>query len=99
MSTENSPTPANPNKTLGHSFGVLEGKLVVSGKSRYPDFLRLEIPRKDVITLAMDLLRQVEQPPQDNDPIVSISLFGKMERVEEDDLTHDSSTAEPPKLP
>ncbi len=87
MSNEKS-QPDNPIKTRGHRFEVGGGKVMCAGKSHWPDFMRLEIPRAQAMTFALDILRQLEKPPfAEADPFVSVPVFGSLERVTEDDST------------
>ena len=83
MSEEN-PQPLK--KTRGHRFGVLEGQTLQAGKSKYPDFMRMEIPRAEALSFALEILRQLERSLVEEKPLLSVPVFGRLERVTEDDL-------------
>ena len=91
MSTENS-KPAKPLQTTAHRFEVGAGQVFEAGKPKWPDFLRLEIPRGRALTFAMDILRQLENAPFDNDPFVSVPVFGLLEPEVEEGSGRDSQT-------
>lgn len=73
-------------KTQGHRFTIGAGEVVEHGKTHWPDFVRLYLPRDQALTFAMNILRQLEYARPDASPTFEIPLFGEMIRVEEDDL-------------
>lgn len=73
-------------RTRGHRFVEGDGEVIVDGKSVHPDFVRVYIKRTDALTFAMNILRQLEHPRPDADPLLEIPLFGQLERVPDDDL-------------
>lgn len=77
--------PLRP-RTQGHRFIEGGGEVIKDGKESHPDFLRVYIKRDDAFTFAMNILRQLEHPRPDANPLLEIPLFGKLERVPEDDL-------------
>lgn len=74
-------------KCEGYAFTVDGGQTIQSGESRYPNSMRLNIPRKNALSFALDILRNVEHviDPKE-EPYIQIHLFGDLRRVEEDDL-------------
>lgn len=77
--------PVRP-RTQGHRFVEGDGEAIVDGKPVHPDFVRVYIKRADALTFAMNILRQLEHPRPDADPLLEIPLFGQLERVPDDDL-------------
>lgn len=74
-----------PIVTASYRFVDGEGQVIEAGKSRYPDFVRVYIKRSEAFTFAMNILRQLEHPRPEADPLLEIPLFGTLQRVEEDD--------------
>jgi hypothetical protein len=72
--------------TRGHRFVERAGQVIQEGKSVYPDFLRVYINRSDALTFALNILRQLEHPRPNADPLLEIPLFGRLEREPDDDL-------------
>lgn len=73
-------------RTRGHRFVDGAGEVIKDGKTVHPDFLRVYISRTDAFTFAMNILRQLEHPRPDADPLLEIPMFGQLERVSDDDL-------------
>lgn len=75
-----------PLRTRGHRFVEGAGEVIQGGKSVHPDFVRVYINRSDALTFAMNILRQLEHPRQEADPLLEILMFGVLERLAEDDM-------------
>jgi hypothetical protein len=73
-------------KTKVHRFVINAGEESEQGKPHWPDFLRLHVPRDQALTLAMDILRRLENPRSIEHPTFEIPLFGEMVRLEHEDL-------------
>jgi hypothetical protein len=68
-----------------HRFVENGGHVVEGGKDNYPDFVRMYIRREYAFSFALNILRQLEHPRPDADPLLEIPLFGQLEHVPEDD--------------
>lgn len=74
------------NEINEHRFVEGEGETIVDGKSEYPDFLRVYIKREDALTFALNILRKLENPRPNENPLIEIPLFGELTRfVDEND--------------
>nr|EIU2702132.1 hypothetical protein [Pseudomonas aeruginosa] len=83
---------ASPEKTVtapdlrDHVFTLEEGRVVADGKSHYPDLVRIRIPKEQGLSLAMQILRSLEnsQYRPDEAYLMELPLFGKLERLEDE---------------
>jgi len=73
------------NEMNEHRFTEGEGKTIIAGKSEYPDFLRVYIKREDALTFALNILRKLENPRLDENPLIEIPLFGKLTQFVDED--------------
>jgi hypothetical protein len=72
-------------KFVEHRFVSGSGEINIDGKSVYPDFLRVYINRAEAFSFALNILRQLEYPRSDADPLLEIPLFGQFEQVPDND--------------
>jgi hypothetical protein len=73
-------------RTRGYRFVDRGGEVIENGKSVHPDGMCVYIKRAHALSFAMNILRQLEHPRPDADPLLGIPLFGQLERVPDDDL-------------
>lgn len=74
-------------KTSGHRFTHRAGRAMIGGKSYYPDYLRLDLSRRDAFDLAMQLLEAIRSPePGVGGGTIQVTRLGELTREEEDDL-------------
>jgi hypothetical protein len=79
----------NEHNHKGYRFTIYGGETFVEGKAHWPAFMRLMLPRDQILTQAMDLLRALEhgqhRQPHDLSAHLEIPLFGELVRVPHDD--------------
>lgn len=82
------------NNHKGYRFVVYGGQTVVEGKAHWPAFLRFMLPRDQILTHAMDLLRALERdqfrPLNEVPPHLEVPVFGELLRVHQDDANPDA---------
>jgi hypothetical protein len=69
-----------------HVFTLEEGMVVADGKSHYPDLVRIRIPKEQGLSLAMQILRSLEnsQYRPDEAYLMELPLFGRLERLKDE---------------
>jgi hypothetical protein len=65
-----------PAKTAIHTLTVGGGQVITDGKSHYPDFVRIIVPRDRILDLATELLDILKKSQQGN---AEISIFGELQ--------------------
>lgn len=77
------------NDHKGYRFTVFGGQQTIDGKAHWPAFMRLMLPRDQILTQAMDLLRTLERDqhrsPQELPTHLEVPVFGELLRVHRDD--------------
>lgn len=71
-------------------FTIEGGHTMVAGKSKYPDLVRLMIPKDRALELAMDVLIRLRNVCEGDDMLFELPLFGKLEQIEESGNVIDS---------
>lgn len=66
-------------KTKDLAFTVGKGKQIEDGKSRYPDLVRLVIPKDQAVAFAQKILRAYEAARTDETHLDEIPLYGELE--------------------
>lgn len=69
-----------------HMFTLHEGEVLAGGKAHYPDLVRLRIPKEQGLSLAMEILRRLEnsQLRPEETYLTVLPLFGRLERLEDE---------------
>lgn len=83
---------SSPEKTVAvpdlrdHVFTLEEGMVVADGKSHYPDLVLIRIPKEQGLSLAIQILRSLENSQYRPDEVylMELPLFGKLERLEDE---------------
>jgi hypothetical protein len=68
-----------------HVFTLEGGKVIQDGKSHHPDLVRLRIPKKLGLEIALQILQalQYTRATTDEDFLTELPLFGKLEELPE----------------
>ncbi|MGI0649466.1 hypothetical protein ACRCPS_31100 [Pseudomonas aeruginosa] len=65
-------------------FTVDKGMQIEDGKSKYPDLMRLVVPKNQAVALAQSILRAYALAGPDDTHLMEIPLFGEMETLEDE---------------
>lgn len=66
-------------------FTVNGGQQMLSGKSHYPDLVRLSIPKDKALRLAQEILRSLETASPDATHLEEIALYGQLEVLDDEE--------------
>ena len=68
-----------------HVFTLEGGEVIQDGKSHHPDLVRLRIPKKLGLEIALQILQalQYARATTDDDFLTELPLFGKLEDLTE----------------
>ncbi|MEA8593035.1 hypothetical protein PZT57_30780 [Pseudomonas aeruginosa] len=69
-----------------HVFTLDEGMVIAGGKSHHPDLVRFRIPKEQGLSVAMQILRCLEnsQFRPDEAYLMELPLFGRLERLKDE---------------
>ncbi|MFL1449150.1 hypothetical protein ACI77O_12215 [Pseudomonas tritici] len=68
-------------RSKDHEFTVGKGLEIKAAKSKYPDLVRLVIPKDHAIEFAQKVLRGNQDARPEDTHLVEVPLFGLLEKV------------------